>query len=238
MKIREPKGTWDFVILAWSAYVVFAILFEFMRGENDEVSAYLRWGDTVACAFFFFDVMWRWLASGDKIRFWKWGWIDLIASIPTIDALRWARAFRVFRIFRIIRGMRSLARVVSYFFEDRTKATAVLAMTALFGSVLIAGLLILEFESKTGNIKNAMDALWWSVTTITTVGYGDKYPVTPEGRAVGIGLMFVGISLFGSVSALLASWLLRGAKSESGSLEDLKASLDRIEKLIQKKGGA
>ena len=128
LKIPEPKGTWDFIILIWSAFVVFAILFEACAPREEEVAKLLNFGDTVACGFFFVDVIWRWLASKDKIGFWKWGWIDLIASIPTLETMRWARMFRVFRIFRILRGMRSATRVASYFFRSRTRAAIVISI--------------------------------------------------------------------------------------------------------------
>ncbi len=137
MRIKAPGGSWDFIILALSAYVVFEIIFELIYGSDNELYSFLQIGDTIACVFFFIDVMWRWCASQNKLGFWKWGWIDLIASIPTLDGLRWARMFRVFRIFRIVRGMRSAERVIEYFFKDRAKSTAAVALTILFGSVLI-----------------------------------------------------------------------------------------------------
>ena len=56
------------------------------------------------------------------------------------------------------------------------------------------------------HITTAEDALWWAMTTITTVGYGDRYPTTTEGRLVAVGLMAVGVGLFGTLSGLAASW--------------------------------
>ena len=72
----------------------------------------------------------------------------------------------------------------------------------------------LEFERETGNIKTAEDALWWAMTTITTVGYGDRYPTTTEGRRVAAGLMAVGVGLFGTLSGVAASWFTQPDRRE------------------------
>jgi voltage-gated potassium channel len=78
--------------------------------------------------------------------------------------------------------------------------------------IFTAAIAALEFERETGNIKTAEDALWWAVTTITTVGYGDRYPTTTEGRLVAVGLMAVGVGLFGTLSGAAASWFTQADK--------------------------
>lgn len=79
----------------------------------------------------------------------------------------------------------------------------------------MASLAVLDAErGKTGsNINSVGDALWWSVTTMTTVGYGDHYPVTTQGRLVAVGLMVGGIALIGVVTASIASWLIAQVRS-------------------------
>jgi voltage-gated potassium channel len=82
-------------------------------------------------------------------------------------------------------------------------------------TIVVASLAILETErgSDDANIRSVGDALWWAVTTMTTVGYGDQYPVTATGRLVAVGLMLTGIALIGVVTASLASWLLDRVKA-------------------------
>ena len=201
-------------ILLLSAFIVFAFIFERYAPNDTEVIRYLHWGDTLTCVFFLIDVLWRWLASPHKLKFWLWGWIDLLASIPNLNWLRLGRLVRAFQIFYLLRTLRSGARILQYLFSDRLKGTMAFVATMLTGSILLGGLLVLKFESQTpeANIRTAYDALWWCINTITTVGSGDTYPITDAGRAVGIVLMFVGISLFSTLSALLANWLLRGSR--------------------------
>jgi voltage-gated potassium channel Kch len=95
-----------------------------------------------------------------------------------------------------------------------------------------AGLALL-FERDEGNIRTVDDALWWAATTITTVGYGDRYPVTTEGRAIAVFLMFLGISLFSLVTASVAAlFVLPEQKKEEATLEDVLKRLAELEALI------
>ena len=72
---------------------------------------------------------------------------------------------------------------------------------------------MLEPQAPNSNIKDAEDALWWSFVTITTVGYGDRFPVTTEGRLVGAVLMICGVGLFGTFTGFIASWFMEGEKN-------------------------
>ncbi len=84
----------------------------------------------------------------------------------------------------------------------------------LAGIVLsVASILVLEAESRApdGNIKTAGDAIWWGIVTITTVGYGDRYPVTLFGRIVAVFVMFAGVGIIGALASILASLLVAPA---------------------------
>ena len=164
----------------------------------------------------------------------KWGWIDLLACIPNVDALRVGRLVRVLRIIRLLRGVRIGHRVYELLVQNKPKSAAVsvLFTTLLlvtFGSIAI---LIAEEPHTGANIKTAQDAVWWSVTTITTVGYGDRYPVTTGGRVIAMGLMICGVGLFGTLSGLVASIFL-GPREDRESAE-LQEVLRRLEALDAK----
>ena len=76
---------------------------------------------------------------------------------------------------------------------------------------------ITEREADSSNIKNFGDGLWWAITTITTVGYGDRFPTTSTGRILAVGLMLVGISLMGVITASVAAWFVKMSQDESES---------------------
>ena len=91
--------------------------------------------------------------------------------------------------------------------------TAVATITSgvvIFGSISI----LLVENDPASNIKSAEDAIWWALVTVTTVGYGDKFPVTTEGRIIGVALMFVGVGLFGTFTGYVASWFTAGNKTD------------------------
>jgi voltage-gated potassium channel len=98
-----------------------------------------------------------------------------------------------------------------------------------------AALAVLDAErwSPDANISDFGDAIWWAVTTMTTVGYSDHYPVTAAGRLVAFGLMVGGIALLGTVTATLASWLVESVQAEKQQAEDLQATVRRLEAKVE-----
>ncbi len=135
-----------------------------------------------------------------------WGWIDLLSSVPTIGVFRWGRAARVMRILRVIRGLKS-AKTVAHFLASKRQESAFLASLLLCLLILVlCSIAVLQFEIPAGgNIATAEDAMWWAVSTMTTVDYGDKYPISIEGRAVAVFLMAAGVGAFGVLSGSVAS---------------------------------
>lgn len=169
--------------------------------------------DNALCAFFFADFLLTLWRADDRWRYFlRWGWIDLLSCIPTVDYLRVARAARVLRVLRVLRAVRS-AKIIASFILERRAQSAMLAAT-LIGLLLVvlASIGILYFEDVAdANIRSAEDALWWTMATITTVGYGDRFPVTTEGRLLAAGLMVAGVGLAGIYTGYIAAWFLRPA---------------------------
>lgn len=206
----RPSGAWNIFILFLSAYVICALIAGYCVPQSSEIARFLRYGDTIACVFFLIDVFLRFMAAEDRIKFWKYGWIDLLSSIPNIAPLRWGRLYNFLRFIRALRAMRATMRISEYFFEDKIKNTFAFIASLTFACVAISGVLALHFEKNApgATIANAMDALWWTVNTITTVGSGGVYPVTDCGKIVGMCLMFIGIGLFTATSGIVAAWIL------------------------------
>ena len=122
------------------------------------------------------------------------------------------------RILRVLRGVKS-ARALAHFVMGRRGESAFLAAVLIsLLLVVCCSIAILEFEVPAGgNIQNAEDAMWWAVSTMTTVGYGDRYPISSEGRIVAVFLMGAGVGVFGTLSGLAASWFLSPAAEEAES---------------------
>jgi voltage-gated potassium channel len=114
---------------------------------------------------------------------------------------------RPLRLLRLIALVRVLNRKATTSLYGRV---AVYVASSVLLVIFVSALAELDAErGRAGaNVETFADALWWSATTVTTVGYGDRYPVTRDGRLVAIGLMLAGIALIGVVTASIASWLI------------------------------
>jgi len=165
---------------------------------------------------FLADFFVRFHRAPSKAKFLKWGWIDFVSSIPTLDLFRVGRVVRIIRIFRILRAFRSTKNLVTYFLQHR-KFTSFAAVAATSFCVMVfSAIAVLNFEDlPESNIKNAGDAFWWAFVTMTTVGYGDKYPLTAEGRIIACILMTAGAGLFATLTGLIASLFLQSKTRES-----------------------
>lgn len=166
--------------------------------------------DLVLSLVFLIDFLVRLHHAGSRSAyFWRgFGWADLLASLPFphVKALRLIRLVRVTRVLHRY-GARNIARSL---FRDR-------AGSALL-TLLLIGILVLEFASLAmlrlertapdANIKSASDALWYVVVTMSTVGYGETYPVTRGGRELGAFIILVGVGIFGTLTGYLANLFL------------------------------
>ncbi|MBM3854857.1 MAG: two pore domain potassium channel family protein [Verrucomicrobia bacterium] len=98
--------------------------------------------------------------------------------------------------------------------------------------IVTSSVAMLWFERGEGaNIRTAGDAVWWSVATVTTVGYGDRYPVTTDGRLVAGTLMIAGVGLFGALSGLVASLFLGNREDEKALAAEIRAMRTELERL-------
>jgi voltage-gated potassium channel len=168
-----------------------------------------------------------------------YGWADLFAVMPFFRVLR---LFRVMKAYRLVKrhGLRNLQAYLVTHKADSALYTIVFSAILIIqmGSYLV---LIAESGSPEATITSASDAMWWSYVTITTVGYGDMYPVTFYGRMVGIMVMTVGVAVFATFAGYVSNKLLfakphkkgREVPGETASdpLEELKFLLAEREKI-------
>jgi len=160
------------------------------------------------------------------------GWLDLISSLPFPRA-KIARFARIIRALRLMRKF-GLANMIREFVTDRAgSAVYSLALMVIlmleFGSIAI---LFAERSATEANIQSGADAIWWSFVTISTVGYGDFYPTTNQGRFVAIFVIIIGVGLFGVVTGFLTNTFL--PEDEIQSEEEAKENLELILAELQK----
>jgi voltage-gated potassium channel len=178
------------------------------------VVVYVTW------AMFAVDYVGR-FALAEKKRTFVWHNLLDLASIAL-------PVLRPLRLLRLVALIRVLNRKATSSLQGRV---AIYVGSSVVLIVFVAALAVLDAErgKPHANINSFGDALWWSVTTVMTVGYGDRYPVTLAGRFVAVGLMLGGISLLGVITASIASWLIgRVRDAEAGAEARLNRHLDEL----------
>ena len=176
--------------------------------------------DYLVCVLFATKAAWDLWRAPDKLRWWKWGWADLAASIPEVEALRALRLCRLFLIIRVMRSTtQSVHSIATYFNVGRARAVIATVFSLIVVSVVISSFLILGVESSRpdANIRTAEDALLWAVATLfgaEPIYFGDHYPVTLGGRLITLWLVIVSLGLIGSLAGVISAWIEQGAESE------------------------
>ncbi len=214
-KSVEKLGTLNLIVIILSIYVLGALLVDTLYVLDPETSSLLNYFDNAICAFFFIEFCIRFIKAENKLTFMRWGWIDLISSIPMVNALRAGRILRLVRLLRIVRAFRSTRHLVNHIFKNKAQGALTSVSIIAFLIVIFSAIAILQVENEpNSNIKTAEDAIWWAYVTITTVGYGDKFPVTTEGRVIASILMTAGVGLFGTFTAYVSSLFVIIEKEE------------------------
>jgi voltage-gated potassium channel len=200
--------------------------------------------NVILSVIFLIDFTYRLFSVPDKARYFfrQYGWADLLASLP-LEQLKILRIFRLLRVYRILKEYGP-----KYVLRSLTTNRAGSALLTL----LLMGIFVMEFGSVAmlhaeqnapgANITTASDAMWYVIVTISTVGYGDKYPVTNLGRIIGSIIIVVGVGIFGTFTGYLANFFLASNKEKKKKVApddtDPKAKLDRIREALQQQQAA
>lgn len=215
------------------------LLAPFILDLDHAVETVVVTADWIVWGIFAVDYFIRLRLADARWRYVRREWLALIiVVVPFLRPLRVARSARVLRLARLVtvlsRGIRQARRLLAG--HNLHYVLLVTTVVVVVSAVVVSAV---EADGE-GTIQGFPDALWWAITTITTVGYGDTFPVTTGGRIVGAVLMLSGITLFGLVTANLAAFIVEQDNPDddpdsvtlatiSAQLDDLAARLDRIE---------
>lgn len=145
------------------------------------------------------------------------GWLVFLGSLPA----PFLAMFRLLWYWWMMRNMHrpDFTRVGELVVEKRAQSTLLVVILAVIVVLEAAAILILRAETPAANpnIQTASDAIWWTVVTVATVGYGDRYPVTNAGRFVGVLVMIVGVGLFSVLTSFMAQWFLHSRAQNNTS---------------------
>jgi voltage-gated potassium channel len=172
--------------------------------STENILGIIQWVCWVAFAI---DLLFGLVTSENKVLYLKRHPLE-IASV----LLPFLRPLRLMRVISF--GGLALQKIaVGRQFAITVKVAITTVFVAYIAAVQIT---ITERAVEGSNIKNFADGLWWAITTVTTVGYGDRYPTTTEGRLLAVMLMFMGISLVGVITASVAAWFVKMSQDDSG----------------------
>jgi voltage-gated potassium channel Kch len=232
-KPNELKNTsYELFIGALSVLSIVNLLLYYLL-RNPEISAVVLIIDGFLSVIFLSDFLYRLFTSDSKSTYFfrQMGWADLLASMP-LPQFKILRIFRILRVYRLGKAYGG-SRMIKEFFANRG-GSALLSLVFIMILILEFGglaMLAVESQSPEANITDASDAVWYVYVTITTVGYGDQFPVTNLGRIIGVLIMTVGVGLFGTITAFLANVFIKPDDDEP--VETTGPSIDPADLMLR-----
>jgi voltage-gated potassium channel len=207
--LRKYKPIWDNFLLFMA--IIFLVVYSLPafnpnlslnEQENINVIQWFCW------IIFALDVFIGFSFSTNKKNYLKTHPLEIAAVL--LPFLRPLRLLRFISVGSLVIQKISIGKSVGI--------TLKLTITSIFLAFIAAvEVTLAERAVPEGNIKTIGDGLWWAITTVTTVGYGDRFPTTNQGRLIALGLMLLGVSLIGVISATMAAWFVRMMQKDDES---------------------
>jgi voltage-gated potassium channel len=214
---ETPGGRW----FAWSIQIIiFVTLFSFAVGTLPNLSPtvrhILRWEEIITVGIFTLEYLLRVSVARKKLNyiFSFFGLIDLMSILPfylnagiDLRPLRMYRLMRIFQILKLVRYNKAIHRFHRAFLISKEEITLFFSLTGFLLFVAAVGTYYFEREAQPDKFSSVFHSLWWAVITLTTVGYGDVYPVTLGGRAFTVIVLMIGIGIVAVPAAIVTSAL-------------------------------
>ncbi|EIJ0968309.1 potassium channel family protein [Vibrio vulnificus] len=220
----KPMSLLSLILSFMALFVISGLLFFPLDAETQQVLIGL---DFIICSIFLLQLSVDLIRAADKRQYLKTHWIDILASLPMIEPLRFARLFHILRVILVLRSSRFILNQLKENRKETTIATILLLLVVLvtIGSGMM---LFIEGKNPASNIQTGTDALWWAFVTISTVGYGDHYPVTDGGKLLAVVIIMSGVGLFGMISGLITSILTTPSKQQTNRAINKEKMLETL----------
>ncbi|MDN3615215.1 MAG: potassium channel family protein [Vibrio gallaecicus] len=225
----KPMSLLSLILSFIALFVISSLLFAPIDHETRQILIGL---DFIICSIFILQLTIDLFRADDKVQYLKVHWIDFIASLPLIEPLRFARIFQILRVILILRSGKRVFRNLLNNKKETTLASILLLLVILL-TIGAGSILLLEHKDPSANITTGQDALWWAFVTISTVGYGDHYPVTSSGKLIASIVIICGVGVFGMISGLITSLITSPNRQENLQAENNDKNIELIIKQQQ-----
>ena len=211
------SNSYTIVVLIMTLFSLAIMGVQFLLPEGSETWKLANLYNNLSCIFFLIDFAMHMIAEPVKRDYFigQQGYFDLLGSVPSLGFSQYTAILRIFRLSRLFRLRRFLNPENREILKNEilnNRGSYALLLTVILAMLVITtgSIFVLFFESQSpdANITAGGDSIWWSVVTITTVGYGDRYPVTTGGRITAVFVMFSGVGIIGALASILASFLI------------------------------
>ncbi|WP_144212806.1 ion transporter [Shewanella donghaensis] len=232
LKSLNGPSPFELAMMVLSLFSVLLVIILTFSKVDEETRRLLLFIDTSICLLFMSRFFYELFKAPNKKFYLKHHWIDFVASIPAIEALRIARVFQILRVIRLIRSTRTLLLPLLRQSKQTTLAGLLMAMVLILSTASVI-ILLVEAGAEGANIQTAEQAIWWALVTISTVGYGDYYPVSTVGHIIGAIVIVSGVSFFGVISGYMASVFVAPDSTERSEKELRVERNDAHQELIK-----
>lgn len=225
-------------VLIFISLIAYTI--ETLQHNSEQTKLILKWIESVSIVIFLIEYFLRIYVAERRLRyiFSFYGLIDFLAILPffltKVFDLRSLRAFRIFRIFRafkLIRYNRALNRFALVAKLIREEVILFLIVTGIFLFLASAGIYYFENQAQPEVFASIFHSAWWAIVTLTTVGYGDVYPITVGGKLFTFFILMLGVGIVTIPAGLVASALTKAREMEEEALvQDQKVAKETNEK--------
>jgi len=219
---ERGSAVYQVFLLFLSIYVLIVLFVESFIVVDKEISIVLQRIDLFICLLFLLDFFVNLYCAESKIRYLKWGWLDLAASIPMLDPLRWGRLARIIRIVRFLRTIKSLKVLVQAIMNSRFQSLTLVVLLITFVTYTVCASLIIELERGfDSELSTADSALWWAFLNLMNAKVSFEQARSAGGVFVTIVLNKVGLLVFAYFNAIFIAWLVGKRTSLKNKSEEL-----------------
>lgn len=224
--INSTRGrSFDIFIQVLIILSLISLSFETLPNLNPQIQQLLLYFEWFCIVVFTLEYLLRIFYAKNKLKyiFSFYGIIDFLAIFPFYVSLgvdlRGARVFRIFRLFRIFKLVRYNRAIIHFkkaAHEAREEIVLFLMITVILLYLSAVGIYFFEHEAQPDKFSSIFESLWWAISTLTTVGYGDVYPITVGGKIFTFCILIVGLGIITVPAGIVASALSRTTKFKKG----------------------